>query len=114
DAGDPVNTARFAVANGVPTLLMQNLGDVTISNEVATAPLSGTIPLSRSLALITLAASEPGFVEGDRLFSKINIGGHSSILVPDDATAEMQTQVVSFLNSGGTAVLVSDPTLLDE
>jgi len=114
DAGDPVNTGRLAALNGVPTLLLQNLGDTTVPNEVATAPLSGTIPLSRSLAVTTLSATEPGIVVGDRLFSKINIGGHASILIPDAATAEMQTQVVSFLSSGGTSVLVSDPSLLDE
>jgi len=114
DASDPVNTARIAVTNGVPTLMLQNLGDSVVPNASPVAPLSGTEPLARNLGLVTLAVTEAGFVEGDRIFSKLNLGVHSSILVPDEATVEMQTQVVSFLSSGGTAVLVSDPTLLEE
>lgn len=112
DASDPVNTAAHAVTNNVPVLLMQNLDDDVISNSVATAPLSGTEPLARALALPTLAAEIAGPVAGSRFFSKLNVGSHSSLLVPDVATAEMQTQVVSFLASGGTAVEVTDPTLL--
>ncbi len=107
-----MNLAALAVTNNVPTLLLQNFGDTTVFNSVASAPLSGTEPLGRALALTTLAAIEAGTVEGSRLFSKINIGGHASILIPDDATAEMQTQVLSFLDSGGTSVEVTDPTLL--
>ncbi len=114
DASDPVNTGAHAVSNNIPTLLFQNLGDSVVPNSVATAPLSGTEPLSRSLALTILAATDAGVVEGSRLFSKINVGGHSSFLTPDEATVEMQTQTITFLNSRGTSVLVTDPTLLDE
>ncbi|MDQ7048586.1 MAG: hypothetical protein Q9M92_03255 [Enterobacterales bacterium] len=112
DSSDPVNLAALAVTNNVPTLLMQNMGDNVVPNAVATAPLSGTEPLGRSLALTTLTAVDPGMVAGSRVFSRLNIGGHASILLPDAATAEMQSQVVSFLASGGTAVLVTDPSLL--
>ncbi|MFT6734085.1 MAG: hypothetical protein ACJAS9_002280 [Polaribacter sp.] len=115
DSSDPVNLAAHAVTNGIPTLLMENIGDTVVPNSVATAPLSGTEPLSRALALTTLSATEVGeVVENSRLFSKINIGGHGSILIPDDATAEMQSQVLSFLASGGTSVTVNDPSLLAE
>lgn len=114
DSSDPVNTAAHAVSNNIPTLMLQNLGDTVIPNSVATAPLSGTEPLARSLALDTLMATDPGPVVGSRLFSKINVGGHGSIAIPDEATVEMQTQVVSFLASGGAAVVVIDPALLDE
>ncbi len=112
DSSDPVNLAAHAVTNNVPTLLMQNLGDDVVPNSVATAPLSGTEPLGRSLALTTITPLDPGMVAGSRIFSRLNIGGHSSILLPDAATAEMQSQVVSFLASGGTGVWVSDPSLL--
>ncbi|MGB0494946.1 MAG: hypothetical protein ACPGJI_01220 [Kangiellaceae bacterium] len=115
DSSDPVNLAALAVTNNVPTLLMENIGDTTVPNSVATAPLSGTEPLSRSLAVSTLAAAEAGeVVDGSRFFSKIDAGGHGSILIPDDATAEMQSQVLSFLASGGTSVVVTDPNLLAE
>jgi len=114
DSSDPINTSAHAVSNNIPTLMFQNLGDTVVPNFVTTAPLSGTEPLARTLALTTLVTEEAGAVAGSRIFSKINIGGHSSIAIPDEATVEMQTQVVSFLASGGTAVVVTDPTLLDD
>ncbi len=124
DSSDPVNTAVLAQANAVPTLLLQVLDDATVPNSVATAPLSGTEPLARSFGLTTVAADDPGFVVGDRLFTKLNQGLHTTVLQPADdsgdpvgllnVTTEMQTQIVSFLASGGTAVQVIDPTLLDD
>ena len=114
DSSDPVNTAAIAQANNVPTLMLQNLGDSVVPNSVATAPLAGTEPLARVLGLATVATEEAGLVAGSRLFSKLNVGVHSSVLSPDEATAEMQTQIVSFLASGGAAVQVVDPTLLDD
>ncbi|MEP2792192.1 MAG: hypothetical protein ABJI36_19000, partial [Kangiellaceae bacterium] len=114
DSSDPANTAAFAVSNNVPTLMLQNLGDAVVPNSVATAPLAGTEPLARVLGLTTVATEEAGLVVGDRLFTKLNVGGHSSVLSPDEATVEMQTQIVSFLSSGGAAVQVVDPTLLDD
>lgn len=117
DSMDPVNTAAHALTNNVPTLMLQNLGDSVVPNSVATAPLAGTVPLARTLALETVSVEEAGVIPGSRFFTKLNVGGHSSLLSPAEsaaATVEMQTQVVSFLSSGGTALLVSDPTLLDE
>ena len=114
DSSDPASTATYAVANNVPTLMLQNLGDSVVPNSVATAPLAGTEPLARVLGLETTATEEAGLVVGDRLFTKLNVGVHSSVLSPDEATVEMQTQIVSFLSSGGAAVQVVDPTLLDD
>lgn len=124
DSSDPINTAAFALTNNVPTLLMQVANDAVVPNAVATGPLSGTIPLSRALGTTTLAADEAGVVAGSRIFSKLNQGLHSTVLSPADATGdpvglinvttEMQTQIVSFFLSNGTAVQVTDPTLLDE
>ncbi len=114
DSSDPANTATIALTNNVPTLMLQNLGDSVVPNSVATAPLAGTEPLARVLGLETTATEEAGLVAGDRLFTKLNVGVHSSVLSPDEATVEMQTQIVSFLSSGGAAVQVVDPTLLDD
>jgi len=123
DSGDPVNTAAHALVNNVPTLLMQVQSDSVVPNAVATAPLAGTEPLGRMLELTTVAADAPGLVAGNRLFTKLNQGLHSSVLSPADAsgdpigllnvTTEMQTQIVSFLGSAGAAIQVVDPTLLD-
>ncbi len=114
DSSDPANTGVLALANNVPTLMLQNLGDSVVPNSVATAPLAGTEPLARILGLETLVAEEAGLVAGSRIFTKLNVGGHSSVLSPDEATVEMQSQIVSFLSSGGTAVQVVNPDLLDD
>jgi len=131
DSSDPVNTAAHAVSNGVPTLLLQVADDDSIPNSVATAPLSGTEPLARALYLTTLVAATDdtgpvsGPVQGERFFTKLNDGLHETLLSPADprispddtaglinVTTEMQSQIVSFLASGGTLVDVTDPTLL--
>lgn len=114
DSSDPVNMAANALTNGVPTLVLQNLGDSVIPNSLATAPLSGTEPLARALGLTVTAAEDPGFVAGSRLFTKLNVGAHASLLIPDVATAEMQTQIGSFHATGGAGVVVTDPSLLDD
>ncbi len=122
DPADPANTAAFALVNDVPTLMMQNLNDSVVPNSVATAPLSGTVPMARVLETVPVAASAPGQVVGSRLFSRLNSGLHATLLTPAgtagpteflNVTTEMQTQVVSFFASGGAALVVSDPSLLD-
>ncbi|TQV75587.1 hypothetical protein FLL45_11785 [Aliikangiella marina] len=117
DTMDPASTSAFAVTNGIPTLMIQNAEDVVIPNFVPTAPQSGTTPLAAYLGLANLTASEPGFVAGERFFSRFNAGGHAAPLSPVDnpaVTVEIQTQIASFLSSppGSKAVLVSDPSLL--
>jgi hypothetical protein len=123
DSSDPVNNASLALTNNVPTLMFQVLNDPVVPNSDPAAPLSGTEPLARVLGLATVATMDPGLLPGSRLFTKLNQGGHSSVLSPNDGmgnpigllnvTTEMQTQIVSFLASGGAAVQVVDPTLLD-
>jgi hypothetical protein len=117
DSMDPASTSAFAVANNIPTLVFQNANDMVIPNLVANAPQSGTTPLAAYLGATNLTATEAGFVPGERFFSRINDGGHSSVLSPADGmniTVEMQTQIASFLSTPAEskAVLVSDPSLL--
>jgi len=121
DSMDPASTSALAVVNNIPTLMIQAADDEVIPNLVAGAPQSGTTPMAAFLGLTDVTASEPGLVPGSRLFSKFNVGVHATVLSPFDAegaptylpvTTEMQTQIVSFLSSGGQAVLVSDPSLL--
>lgn len=116
DTMDPASTSAFAVANGIPTLMIQNAEDTVIPNFVATAPQSGTTPLAAYLGLTNLTATDPGFVPGERYFARFNRGSHGAPLAPIDPalTVEIQTQIASFLSSppGSKGVLVSDPTLL--
>lgn len=117
DTMDPASTSAFAVANGIPTLIVQNANDMVIPNAVATAPQSGTTPLAAFLGATNVSVTEAGPVVGERLFSRFNSGGHSSVLSPaEDATvtAEMQTQIVSFFSSqpGAKAILVANPAVL--
>ena len=124
DSSDPANASPFAVMNDVPTLLMQNLNDTVVPNSVATSPLAGTEPMARLLELTTVMATDPGTtVVGSRQFSKLNSGTHGSLLSPAgpngpteflNVTTEMQTQIVTFFATGGAALIVSDPTLLDD
>ncbi len=119
DSADPINLSLLAAerAEPVPTLLMQNRGDTVVPNAVATAPLSGTVPMGRILGLTTLAATVNGeTVNGSHIFSKINTGHHGSITDRSDIDVfnEMQNQVVTFLDSGGASLTVLNPNLLDE
>jgi len=123
DDGDAINSNATNVSRQIPTLLLQVLNDNTVPNFVATSPTAGTTPMAAMLGLTTVTATDPGeTVVGSRLFSKLNQGLHSTVLSPLDATgaptllpvtAEMQTHIVSFVASGGQAITVVDPTLLD-
>jgi hypothetical protein len=114
DSTDPINVAALALTNNVPVMMHQVLNDTVIPNSVATSPLAGTIPLARVFQLTTVKPAEAGLVAGDHLFMKFNQGNHGSLIAPTPiVTAEMQTQVISFLLSGGTAVQITDPSLLD-
>ncbi|MCO7225415.1 hypothetical protein [Pleionea sp. CnH1-48] len=122
DSGDPINTTTVALANNIPTLMLRTLNDAVVPNNVATAPLSGTDPLAAYLGLQPVAAENPGPVAGGRLLSRFNSGSHSTVLSPAsdtdpvgflNVTTEMQAHIASFIASGGTAVVVNDPSLLD-
>ena len=123
DSADPQGTSFIAQSNDVPTLMLQVKDDSVVPNSVATAPLSGTEPMAASLGLTTVTATTAGeLVPGSRLFTKLNGGLHSTVLTPNDAsgaptllpfTAEMQGEIASFILSGGAAVQVGDPSLLE-
>jgi len=125
DSGDPANTADRALANDVPTLIIQVLNDGVVPNNSPLAPISGTEPLARLLETDQILAELMGeTVFGNRLFLKLNAGLHSTVLTPDDqqgnpigllnVTQEMQFEIATFIGSGGQAVQVGDPTLLDQ
>lgn len=110
DSADPVNFAETLGALGVPVLLQQVNGDAVVPNEAPGLPLAATAGLIKltgasqagpSPAPVDMA-SAPGVV-------KMLNGGHGSLLDPSagfSVTTEMQTQVVSFVISGGAQVAV--------
>ncbi len=117
DTIDPASLSAFAKVNNVPVLIMHNDGDVHIPSTIANAPQSGNTPLTRFMDTETISVTEAGFVAGNRLFARFNIGDHKSALVPTenrDLTIEMQTQMVTFLNSPAATkgVQVSRPEWL--
>ena len=104
DAGEPANFAAAAAATH-PIHLVEVLGDATVPNSSTEnlADIMGAFTISNSTT--DIAPGNPGivrFVDGD----------HSSPLSPAaslPATIEIQSQVATFLATGGTTILV-DPT----
>ena len=106
DAGDPVNYMQTLAALGVPALVQQINNDAVIPNSAASAPLTGTSAMASLLNATQLGL---GSTQLGRGYVKHTAGGHSSLLRPEggapQVTAELQTQVVTFvLNNGGVAV----------
>ncbi|KTA82009.1 VolA/Pla-1 family phospholipase [Aeromonas salmonicida] len=123
DSADPINLASGIKAD-FPLFATEIVGDGALSlsdqvipNSIASAPLGGTEPLFKLLALQPLTATGAANHHAARFVA----GGHSSLLAPDenfdptgDITTEMQTQFGSFFMSGGTAVQVTDSSLLKQ
>ncbi|NBB93143.1 MAG: lipase [Gammaproteobacteria bacterium] len=113
DAADPINWGQVATAQN-SILLQQVAGDSVVPNAVQGAPLSGTEPLIRVMGLdaITQSTADPMGIRGAvRLLQ----GGHGSLLDPSvnpAVTAEMQGEAASMVASGGAAVVIGDPSLI--
>ncbi len=127
DSADPVNFAAVASAAGNRILLHEVVGvpggtvaegnatDQVIPNSVAGAPLSGTEPLIRALGLASVTGPIAPDANGLRVAVRFVAGDHGSILSPaasPAATAEMQGQMASFIVSNGTAVQVSNTSVI--
>jgi triacylglycerol lipase len=122
DSADPINLGS-GIAADFPLFATEIVGDGALSlsdrvipNSIATAPLGGTEPLFKVLALQPLTATGAANHSGP-----LRGRGHSSLLAPDEnfdptgaVTTEMQTQFGSFFASGGTAVKVTDASLLKQ
>ncbi|HRX71066.1 MAG: lipase [Candidatus Competibacteraceae bacterium] len=113
DAGDPINYGAEA-ARLHPIYLIEVVGstgslpDQVIPNTVADAPLSGTEPLARIMGLQSISRSAWND-QGLRAIVRFTEGDHSSIISPAasfGATAEMQGQMIDFLQSEGTELEV--------
>ncbi len=116
DDADPINYAK-PVARMQRSLIFEVRGDEVIPNSVPGYPLSGTDPLIRVMGAKALPIQNaPGLIQVPKVtYSKFIIGEHSSILRPSfpEVTQEMHRQMVSFIQSGGTKVLVKDLSILE-
>lgn len=123
DASDPNNFAALLGSN--TNVLMHEvvggglnddgnvaLSDQTIPNNTVRSPtFAGTDPLARFVGLEKVSST----TQGSGLVRFIS-GGHSSILNPGisaAATAEMQRQAAAFVATGGTTILVTDTSVVE-
>ena len=109
DSGDPINYGAQA-ASLHPIHLIEVVGsadslpDQVVPNTVAGAPLAGTEALAKVMGLKS-ASRSVWDDRGIRGIVRFMQGNHGSIIDPSaavGATAEMQGQMISFLQSGGT------------
>jgi pimeloyl-ACP methyl ester carboxylesterase len=121
DSGDPINF-NLPSAAGKRILMQEVVGggdvppDQVIPNSVPGAPLSGTEPLiaAYGLAPVGQTTQNPDGIRGATRFLQ---GEHGSLLDPTDfplATAEMQGEMASMVVSGGAAVQVTYPQILEQ
>jgi virulence factor lipase-like protein/platelet-activating factor acetylhydrolase isoform II len=121
DSGDPINFNLASAAD--KNILMQEVvggGDVlpdqVIPNSVPGAPLSGTEPLIAAYGLAPISQTTQS-ADGIRGATRFLQGEHGSLLDPTDfplATAEMQGEMASMMASGGAAVQVTYPQILEQ
>lgn len=133
DSGDPINYAANGtllaehtlndgtVVEGKRLLLQEVVGDgaaalpdQVIPNRVAGAPLSGTEPLIAALGLSDIIGTTQS-ASGIRGVVRFLEGEHGSLLDPTDfpaVTAEMQGEMASMIATGGTTVVVRNPSII--
>ena len=110
DPGDSINYGATA-ASLHPIHMIEVVGgdgslpDQYVPNSVPDAPLSGTEPLAKIMELKS-ASRTVWDDKGVRAIVRFTQGDHTSLLFPASAetmgvTAEMQGQMISFLNSEG-------------
>lgn len=121
DSGDPINFGGNGTLMADKRLLLQEvigggdfLPDQVIPNRVAGAPLSGTEPLISVLGLSAISATTQD-ADGIRGVTRFLRGEHGSLLDPTtfpSATVEMQGEMASLLATGGSAVQVANPGII--
>ncbi len=123
DSADPINwalPANNSLLASKRLLIQEVVGSATsppdqvIPNSVAGAPLSGTEPLIRILGLSSITQTTQS-ATGIRGAVRFTAGDHGSLLSPvasPAVTAEMQGEMASLLISQGTAVQISNPSVI--
>lgn len=106
DSADPVNFMTTLSMLGVPVLIQQVNGDLVIPNSADSAPLAGTSAMASLLGADQLGLGSRGLGLG---YVKMTAGDHVSLLRPTTAapqvTAELQTQVATFVLTSGTVTV---------
>jgi len=114
DSTDGGNWAA-EIPSEMPIIHNQVIGDPVVPNTVPGAPLAGSEALNRLLGLASYSTTQmnPDGLRGVARF--LQPAEHASLLRPTypAVTAEMQGQMASFIGSGGTAVVVGNPDLLE-
>ncbi|MAC48428.1 MAG: hypothetical protein CMI12_16530 [Oceanospirillum sp.] len=131
DSGDSSAWAS-QINSDTPVLVTQvvgngiNLSDQVVPNSIVEKgfPLAGTSGLISELGL-TQASASTADATGLKVYTNFLLGKHSSLLDPSEqvgvtqdatsalaATVEMQTQVISFVKSQGTAISITNSNVV--
>jgi Pla-1/cef family extracellular lipase len=133
DSGDPIGYMDILAATNTPTHLIEvigngddNLPDQVVTNTAPFAALGGTEPVITLLDLPTLSETTVGQDSKVSGAVKFLYGHHSSVINPAHvegvsasadfaikATAEMQSQIASFLASDASQLVILDNTLVE-
>lgn len=133
DASDPINYATTIAGNTMAMHVMEvvgdgasNLPDQVVPNRAVNSPLSGTEPLAALMALNAIsettmnAEGVAGIVRftdghhGSILTNSVELGGGSTVEGNTKVLIEMQSQLATFIGSGGTVVPVADATVVKQ
>ncbi|MHC3994901.1 hypothetical protein ACXWTF_08720 [Thiomicrolovo sp. ZZH C-3] len=130
DDADPANySIAIGAKTALPILEMQAIGDGSegsgdqhIPAAVAGYPLAGGNPFifftqAKDLNKTALPPSAPYYYSPDtnKTVTRITVGEHRSPLDPQyslSAFYEYHTEMISFIGSNGTAILVNDPLII--
>ncbi|OIQ47065.1 MAG: hypothetical protein BM565_08570, partial [Gammaproteobacteria bacterium MedPE] len=133
DACDPINYATTIAANTMAMHVMEvlgdgasNLPDQVVPNRAVNSPLSGTEPLAALMALNAISETTMNaegvagivrFTDGHHssiLTNNVELGGGSTVEGNTKVLIEMQSQLATFIGSGGTVVPVADATVVKQ
>lgn len=132
DDADPANYSSAVGAGALPILEIAAVGDGTegsgdqhIPYTIATAPLAGGKPFIdftgavdiNTSALVTLPGGDFYFPGTAKTVTRLTDGEHRSALDPQyslDAFLEIHTEMISFIDSNGTAIQVAYPSIIQQ
>lgn len=129
DDADPANYSTAVGAGTLPVLEIaavgngtEGSGDQHIPYTVATAPLAGGKPFIDFTAAVDintsgLSAYDFYLPSGTKTVTKLTEGEHRSALDPQysmDAFMEIHTEMISFIDSNGTAIQLYNPSIIQQ
>ncbi len=129
DDADPANYSASIGAGALPILEIAAVGDGTegsgdqhIPYTVATAPLAGGKPFidftgAQDINTSDLSSGDIYPTSGTKTVAKLTVGEHRSALDPQysmDAFSEIHTELISFIDSNGTAIKVAYPSIIQQ